>query len=223
MLVVSFEGCDNIGKSTIIDRLKHLYKNNYNVFTLSSSAPPKGIINTEKYQFKIFTQRSKMINAIFSINDNIKQDTIVLLDRFCYDEGVYGKLYRFASNKYVSKLCKKCYHFIKGGNLDIKVGVIRLVAGSDLILNNDDNNSFTSKISNIEERKKQIVLEQKLFNETLKNCIKNKSLDFYFTINVESTFGSKFRDINDIITDIIDKLSSVYYLSSENKNNNNNE
>lgn len=95
MTNIVIEGCDRVGKSTLIKEF--LMHGKYEV--RHCQAPPKGL--TQKQQ--IAHQRAEYLDGVYDLNG--RND--IIYDRFMLGECIYGPIYRDYYPKYMRRLEKK--------------------------------------------------------------------------------------------------------------------
>lgn len=167
---IIFDGMDNCGKGTQINKLKpYLY--NYPIHILHYTNFP-GINNKEdciKYSYNVFKQ------SISFLNTNNK--TNIIYDRSYLDEYIYGQLYR----KYTKEEAINQINVEKLLNIDNNLYLIILV-DSDInaLRKREDNKSQSKAEENLLKKEYQLFKEvydlsnikQKIFID-----IKNKSIE----------------------------------------------
>lgn len=185
-LFVIIEGCDNTGKSTLINNLK----NYYNKITLHnlhySNVKQDNISEVIKYNKKLYNEMFELMTF------ELKNDkTGLIFDRSHLGEIVYGNIYRGYSGDYVLDIEKKFNHI-----LDVfeNLFLITLVDEPENLISREDGLSFS-----VELDKKQRELE--LFDlahtsSTIKNKliinIKNKDAEAVFK-EVTEFIDSKYN------------------------------
>ena len=185
-LFVIIEGCDNTGKSTLINNLK----NYYNKITLHnlhySNVKQENISEVIKYNKKLYNEMFELMTFALK-NDK----TGLIFDRSHLGEIVYGNIYRGYSGDYVLDIEKKFNHI-----LDVfeNLFLITLVDEPENLISREDGLSFS-----VELDKKQRELE--LFDlahtsSTIKNKliinIKNKDAEVVFK-EVTEFIDSKYN------------------------------
>lgn len=200
MVVLTFEGPDNLGKSTIINKIVSNFKDTKDICMMHSTGPHT--INGEDpfiYQTNVFRERVLKMLVINSTELQCRNcpKNLIVMDRSWYGEYVYGQIYRNGNKKKIIEMINSYDNSL----LPIKNKcVINLTASPEFILSHDDGLSLTSTYET-SERIENIKREISLFNECFKN-IKNKNV---ITINVEGD-NNTYRNIDDIYNEIIEKL-----------------
>lgn len=200
MVTLHFEGADNIGKSTIINKLVNYFKDTKDITLMHCKGPrPSEGEDPFVYQSRSFKEKAMKINSILSVENafSTSEKNIVILDRSWYGEYVYGQIYRNANPERITEMIKRCEDILYCPNI-----VIYLKASSKFILNNDDNKSLSSTYDK-HERLSKIENELKLFSE----CFEKVSPANFLEINVEDDNGN-FRKIEDIFNEIIVYLTN---------------
>ena len=72
MVLIIFEGVDNLGKSTIISKLTEMYKADNDIMYMHFKNPPKGIENPLAYQELSFTQAMSKCSYISNTETMLK-------------------------------------------------------------------------------------------------------------------------------------------------------
>lgn len=179
--IIIIEGPDNCGKDTLISELKHYYKYTR---VLHAGIPTSDNLFDFYYDGLIHDT----LNGYYNSATNA-----VIHNRSIYGEYVYGPKYRHESREFVEKLI----HKLEVGQLKTFVlsrdlyFILLTSSSSDLLVNNDDGLSYSSKKSDIED-------ELQSFNDIFsKSLIENKK-------KVYVNDGDNFRDKSDIYKDVID-------------------
>lgn len=202
MVVMIFEGADNLGKSTIINKFISDYKDTRDITMIHSTGPhPEEGEDPFDYQTRAFKDKAIKVTTIGSLERTLNSTSknIVILDRAWHGEYVYGQIYRNGDPDKIIDMINKNDLIVS--NL-AKVVVIHLKASPEFILKHDDNKSITSTF----EKDKKILSikrEVELFDECFTR-VKVPVLD----INVEGE-NYNYRDINEIYKDINDGLRKI--------------
>lgn len=167
---IIFDGMDNCGKGTQIDKLKpYLYNNPLHILHYTNFPGIKNKNDCLNYSYKVFEQ------SISFLNTNTK--TNIIYDRSYLDEYIYGQLYR----NYTKDEAIKQISVEKLLNIDNNLYLIMLV---DTDINNlikrEDNKSQSGAKEELLKREYQLFKEvfnlsnikQKIFID-----IKNKSIN----------------------------------------------
>lgn len=101
MLTLIVEGCDRLGKSTLVDGLDKLLNANFDIAPgevrhVHSTYPPKGLTREEQiaYQKQSYDAEINLINTTNTIN---------IFDRFLLGEKIYGPKYRGYEPDYINQ------------------------------------------------------------------------------------------------------------------------
>ena len=146
MKLIIIEGCDNLGKSTLIANLVKYYSQNYNVLVKHSGKPTNRNMDPLDEQREYFineTNNLQMYKHTIEIAE--KKETLVIYDRFVQGEYVWGSIYRKYS---LDDIKHRCIEPVMK-NLTFNIGQSNIVsilldASSHFIYYNDDGNSFCS-------------------------------------------------------------------------------
>lgn len=183
--VIIIEGCDRTGKDTLIAQLHNHFNGSIELHA--------GIPNTTGSLFDFYY--NGLIHSTLDHYYNSEAEAIIH-NRSIYGEYVYGPKYRNESKDYVSDIISK----LESGQLntfipDDELYLILLTSsGSDLLVNNDDGLSYSSKKSDIED-------EIEAFNEVFNlSSIKNKK-----RILVNNVCS--FRNKDDIYNEVLNFIS----------------
>jgi len=201
MVLLVFEGVDNLGKSTIINKLAEKYKNDRDIVFMHATGPVcKDGEDPNLVQDQTFNQMYAKCNYISNLETIYPRTrkNIVFMDRSECGEYVYGQIYRqrnsddiILSNKY-----------LRINPAIIKV-IIHLEASPNFVVSHDDNKSFTSNYDS-EKRLNTVIKEIDLFNEYF---TKTKPTN-YIKINVEGT-ENNYRNIDELCDEILSKLKEI--------------
>lgn len=183
--VIIVEGIDNCGKDTLINKLK----NNFGKTKIIHAGIP-----TSKDLFKFYYD-----GLIHDTLDGYYDESLnaVIHNRSIYGEYVYGPKYRNESRDDIINLIHKLElgqlrTFIFSKDLYL---ILLTSSNSDLIVNNDDGLSLSSKKKDIED-------EIKAFNEVFDlSAIENKK-------KVYVNDNCKFRDPDNIYMDVLNFINS---------------
>lgn len=184
-LFIIVEGCDNTGKSTLINNLK----NYYNEITLHnlhySNVKQDNTAEVIKYNKKLYNEMFELMTLTLKNDKNG-----LIFDRSHLGELVYGRIYREYSGDYVLDIEKKFGHI-----LDVfeNLFLITLVDEPENLISREDGLSFS-----IELDKKQRELE--LFDLAHNSStIKNKLI-----INI------KDKDAEAVFKEVTEFIDSKY-------------
>lgn len=183
--VIIIEGVDNCGKDTLIRKLHEYFNGSVELHA--------GIPDTDISLFDFYYN-----GLIHSTLDHYYHTDVeaIIHNRSMYGEYVYGPKYRNESKEKVADIIKK----LEAGQLrtfilESELYFILLTSSdSDLIANNDDGLSFSSKKTDIDD-------EIAAFNEAFDlSAIKNKKKVFVNN-------GNRFRDKEDIYKDVLNFIN----------------
>ena len=202
MVTLIFEGADNLGKSTIINKLADKYKNIADIFLMHATGP-----KCEEGEDPNEVQRETFKQAVVKCSTMAMQEyvlkrcnkTIAFMDRSHIGEYVYGQIYRNGDPDKIFEMIRD----IHNKNLYFTPVVIHLDASPEFVISHDDDKSFTSKYDP-EKRLKTVTREVKLFNEIMDRLHPR----YYMKINVETVDGN-YRNIDDICNEILSKLKEM--------------
>lgn len=203
MVTLIFEGPDNLGKSTIINKIVSNFKDTRDICMMHSTGPRN--LNGEDpftHQSNVFREKVMKLLMLNSTELQLKTcpSNIVILDRAWYGEYVYGQIYRNADPTELLNMINTCNLMLSS----TKFVVIQLTASPEFVVSHDDGLSFTSDMEKT-ERLEKVSREIELFNE----CFENMTGSHYkMTINVE---GEKlnYRNIDEIYSEIMNKLNNM--------------
>ena len=200
MVLIIFEGVDNLGKSTIISKLTEMYKADNDIMYMHFKNPPKGTQNPLAYQELTFQEGlskcSYLSNAEHVLHNTNKN--IVFFDRSHFGEYVYGPIYRNENPDDIIKTIKKVHNH----HAMFDVVVIHLEASPEFVVSHDDNKSFTSDYDE-DKRLETVKREIAAFEE----CFERTKPANYIKINVEGQ-NNNYRNIDDIIEEIVSKIKT---------------
>lgn len=202
MVILTFEGPDNLGKSTIINKIISNFKDTKDICMMHSTGPhTENAEDPFVYQANVFKELSLKMLVINSSEAQLPHihDNLLIMDRSWYGEYVYGQIYRKGKKSDILKMIKTNDKSIS----KIKNCVINLTASAEFIISHDDNKSFTSNMEK-DERYYTVKRELDLFEECFKKLPKLNVI----TINVEGK-NNNYRNIDDIYAEIISKLKTL--------------
>lgn len=220
--IIIIEGCDNLGKSTLIANLTKYYNQKYNVIIKHSGKPPKSD-DPLKTQYNYFINEvDNLIKYKNCIETFETKETLVIYDRFVQGEYVWGSLYRNYSlddikNKCVEPVISKLINNIGNDNI---ISIL-LDADDYFIYYNDDGLSFSSH-ANMDDAIELIKRQRKIFNETMTDVIKYSAFNNNIIYNVQNTdslysYGDFiFRPENIILKSITDKINEKIGINNDN-------
>lgn len=202
MVVLIFEGVDNLGKTTIINRLTDTYKNAVDVLLIHATAPKcKEGEDPNKIQKVTFKQNVVKCSTL-AMQEHVLtycNKNLVFMDRSHIGEYVYGQIYRNGNPDEIMDMIKEVHN----SNLYFTPVVIHLVASPEFVVSHDDNKSFTSGYEP-EKRLQTVKREIELFEEAMTKL----NPQYYMKINVETVDGN-YRNIDNICDEIISKLKEM--------------
>lgn len=180
--ILIIEGCDRSGKDTLINELK----NDYGKVLVLHSGIPSNDDTKDLYSYYYDNLIYSTLDAYYNTDNDL-----VIHNRSMYGEYVYGTKYRSEDRESVLKAISNLEEgqlntFIKKDQLYF---VLLSSTDSSVLANNDDGNSYSSKVSDIQD-------ELNLFKEVFdRSKIKNKRI-------VYINDGSKFRSKRDIYNEV---------------------
>ena len=185
--IIIIEGPDNCGKDTLINRLKSDFNN---VKVLHAGVPDTSVSLYDFYS-------SDLIHQTIRYYYDHGLDALIH-NRSIYGEYVYGPKYRGESKEYVANMI----HDIEVGQIktyifDHDLCFILLTSdNAQLLANNDDGKSLSSKIDDIQD-------EINSFDDVFKlSIIKNKK-------RILVNNGSEFRDKDSIYNDVANFINNL--------------
>lgn len=186
--ILIIEGCDRSGKDTLINELK----NSYDKVLVLHSGIPSSDDTKDLYNYYYNNLIHSTLDAYYNTDNDL-----VIHNRSMYGEYVYGTKYRSEDKESVLKTISN----LEAGQLNtfIKKDQLYFVLLSStdpsVLANNDDGNSYSSKVNDIQD-------ELNLFKEVFdRSNIKNKRIIY---VNSGSNFKSK-RDIYNEVSSFINK------------------
>jgi thymidylate kinase len=187
MKVVIIDGLDNVGKTTVIDRLIHRFNNvHYIHFQKPTSSDTI---------YAAIEQRDSFLHNVYSIVDNLSNtDTqIVILDRSWLGEYVYGCKYRNNGEEYVINMIDDCYKVLLDNDIECYT-VILTVYNPEFCVKHEDGKSISSG-------KKEDIQDEIDRFESLYNIYKNNNMVNISKIVVNDRLD--FRPKDDIFNDVL--------------------
>ena len=203
MVTLIFEGPDNLGKSTIINKIVSNFKDTRDICMMHSRGPQN--LDGEDpfiHQTNVFRDKAAKLLMLSSSELNLKtcHKNIAILDRAWYGEYVYGQIYRNADPTRVLDMINTC-NLMLGATVFV---VIQLTASPEFIVSHDDGLSFTSDLQK-EDRLAKVAHEIELFDECFEKMQGGKHI---IKVNVEGD-NLNYRNIEDIYNEIISKLNKM--------------
>jgi len=180
--ILIIEGCDRSGKDTLINELK----NDYEKVLVLHSGIPSNNDTKDLYSYYYDNLIHNTLNAYYNTDNDL-----VIHNRSMYGEYVYGTKYRSEDKESVLKTisnleASQLNTFIRKDQLYF---VLLSSTDPSVLANNDDGNSYSSKVNDIQE-------ELNLFKEVFdRSKIKNKKI-------VYVNDGPNFRSKRDIYNDV---------------------
>lgn len=211
MVLIVFEGCDNLGKTTLVDSIVSDYRSQRDIVMIHSMGPGKNVQDPFEYQKEIFFVLASKIQMLSSFENSFVPKTgqnIVLLDRSWFGEYVYGQIYRNEPpeeiNRYVIDRC--CSMVSRKDN--VYPVVVHLDADTGFIMKMDDGYSFSSDMVR-SERLKHIDNERMLFDETFARIKENSASKFkYMKVKVDK--DGEFRPKDELLNEIYDTIENKF-------------
>ena len=135
-MVLFIEGCDNVGKSTQIAKIKKYVEEKYRIpvhlmhyTNFSKEISPNEIRNLSE----------KLYSQMFDIVNTHENECLIICDRSHIGEAVYSPIYRKYDGDYVFEIEKK---FMKA-NADFRGGRLLFIDNPKELINRDDGKSFS--------------------------------------------------------------------------------
>ena len=202
MVILIFEGADNLGKSTIISKLTDKFKNIVDVTLMHATGPKcKEGEDPSTMQRLVFSEMISKCGSI-EIQEHILQHinkNLVFMDRSHIGEYVYGQLYRNGNPDDILQMVKELHN----GRMYFNPVVVHLTASPEFVLSHDDSKSLSSK-EDTDKRYELVKKEVELFDEVMTKLNPAN----YIKINVEGLDGN-YRNIDDICNEILSKLKEM--------------
>ena len=202
MIVLIFEGADNLGKSTIISKLTDKYKGVLDITLMHATSPKcKDGEDPFEIQKRTFSQAVAKCSTL-AMQEHVLTYTnknLVFMDRSHIGEYVYGQIYRNGDPDKIMEMIKDVHN----KHLYFTSVVVHLEASPEFVIKHDDNNSFTSSYDS-EKRLNTVKREIDLFNE----CFEKLHPFNYMKINVEGE-DYNYRNIDDICEEILSKIKEM--------------
>lgn len=219
MKLIIIEGCDNLGKSTLIANLVKYYSQNYNVLVKHSGKPTNKNMDPLREQQEYFINETNNLHIYkHTIEAHEKKETIVIYDRFVQGEYVWGSIYRKYS---LDDIKHKCIEPVMK-NLTFNIGQSNIVsilldASSYFIYYNDDGYSFCSH-ENMDSAIKLINQQRDIFKNVMTDdeYIPFNNNIIYDVQNKSSiyTYGDfVFKNESIICNDIINLINEKIHLN----------
>ncbi len=217
MKVIIIEGCDNLGKSTLIANLVKHYSQKYNVLVKHSGKPSNKDMDPLDEQRQYFineTNNLQIYKNTVEVGEHKK--TLVIYDRFVQGEYVWGSIYRKYS---LDDIKHKCVEPVMK-NLTFNIGQSNIVsilldAPEYFIYYNDDGKSLCSE-NNKDEQIELIKRQRGIFKDVMthsnyycfnNNIIYNVHNDSNIHVYGDFIFKNENKIANDIIKLINEKIN----------------
>lgn len=203
MVTLIFEGPDNTGKSTIINKFISNFKTTRDICLMHSTGPHD--LNGEdpfEFQTKSFREKAMKLLMINSTEHQLPTSpkNIVIMDRSWYGEYVYGQIYRNADPAKLINMIDDCNIMIS----NTKYVIIQLVASPEFIISHDDGLSFSSNLDK-DERYNKVCRELTLFDKCF-DVMHVRAHALHLKVNVEGD-NLQFRNADIIYNEIFDNLT----------------
>lgn len=218
MKLIIIEGCDNLGKSTLIANLVKHYSQKYNILIKHSGKPSNKDMDPLDEQRQYFineTNNLQMYKHTVEIAE--KKETLVIYDRFVQGEYVWGSIYRKYS---LDDIKHRCIEPVMK-NLTFNIGQSNIVsilldASSHFIYYNDDGYSLCSH-ENMDNAINLINKQRELFKNVMTDAeyIPFNNNIIYDVQNTSSiyTYGDFiFKNESIICNDIINLINEKIHL-----------
>lgn len=218
MKLIIIEGCDNLGKSTLIANLVKHYSQKYNILIKHSGKPSNKDMDPLDEQRQYFineTNNLQMYKHTVEIAE--KKETLVIYDRFVQGEYVWGSIYRKYS---LDDIKHRCIEPVMK-NLTFNIGQSNIVsilldASSHFIYYNDDGYSLCSH-ENMDNAINLINKQRELFKNVMTDAeyVPFNNNIIYDVQNTSSiyTYGDFiFKNESIICNDIINLINEKIHL-----------
>ena len=220
MKVLLLEGLDNVGKSTVAEKLMTKYKNKYNIMFMHSRSPEKQEnVDPLTYQQIEFYMKadSAAYMAIYEEEKNASlpanqqhplSETLCIFDRSWLDEYIYGQIYRNEPMWEILLMITNCFEALMQPGVileKMQVAAVFFDASPEFSILKDDGKSFTSDINEYNVKLEQVKEEKRLFQEVFRYCQDNNLCET-ISVNVQAD-AYTYRTTNDIVNDIEVELS----------------
>ena len=138
MKVVIIEGPDNVGKTTLLNRLSKVY----NIYYIHCTGP-----KSTDYTSQTIEQWQQYINVLKDIHGISKLKNadrmVVILDRSWVGEYVYGCKYRNANDETVCQMIDTCYTMLNDMDNVVNTTILLTVDNPEFCVRNDDGLSLS--------------------------------------------------------------------------------
>lgn len=211
MKVIVIEGCDNLGKTTLIANLVKHYSTKYNILIKHSGKPETSdnILSAQRHSF--IEESNNLYRMANTVELFDKKEMLVIYDRFVQGEYVWGHLYR---NFSIEDIKYKCVKPVMD-NIIFDLGEqnimsILLDAPTEFIYNNDDGKSFCSDKDKDEmlymiQRQRDLFYLSIMKHEFL--CFPNRAVYDVYDKNTNN-----FKNEQTITNDIVNLLNKHLHL-----------
>lgn len=198
--LIIFEGMDNTGKSTIINRLCNiLEQQDYRVTVIHMNKPPENIKTNEDRNTFQHEEYLRLLDKLLSIKTNYDY---IILDRSWISEYVYAPIYRYRNvdeivkdNIYIESKLITAYKFDN-------INIVYLYANSlKFLMNNEDNKSLAYIMSDGSNYKINSYMKQE--QDRFDDAIQNITLLNYLPVVIDNN-NDNFR--TGILTDIVKNI-----------------
>lgn len=211
MVLIVFEGCDNLGKTTLIDSIVSDYRSQRDIVMIHSMGPGKNVQDPFEYQKEIFFVLASKIQMLSSFENSFVPKTsqnIVLLDRSWFGEYVYGQIYRNEPSEEINRyVIDRCCSMVSRKD-NVYPVVVHLDADTEFIMKMDDGYSFSSDMVR-SERLKHIDNERILFDEAFARIKENSGSKFkYMKVKVDK--DGEFRLKDELLNEIYDTIENKF-------------
>ena len=201
MTLVIFEGADNLGKTSIINKLTDKFKNERDILYIHFKTPPTDVKNSLDWQEHSFMQGVAKCSYMLNIENVLTytNKNIVFFDRSYFGEYVYGQIYRNEDPKKIIKMIEKVHK----NHGTFNVVIVHLTASKEFVISHDDKKSFTSDFeysSKLEHVSKELAMFEECFD-----IIKPIN---YMKINVEGE-NNNYRNIDEIVDEILKGIDEM--------------
>lgn len=198
MITLIFEGADNLGKSTIINKIVNSFKDKKDITLMHCTGPhPAEGEDPFTYQERTFKEKVIKLNTLLGTETALETSSknIAILDRSWYGEYVYGQIYRNGDPERIIEMINLCNMMMYSPCI-----VIYLTASPEFILEHDDKISL---YSNTDDKIDTILEELGMFKE----CFEKVNCENFIEVSVEGE-NMQYRNIDDIYKEIYNKIQN---------------
>jgi thymidylate kinase len=147
-MILIIEGLDRCGKSTLVGNLRKCYFTNSKLIVHHSSAPPKGVADSNLWEVEHYSDLSKTFHDL-----SAKEGYDIICDRFHLGAMVYGMRYRGLNPHTIFKVDRDTIS--KG--LEDKIVLILLTDYAEEVFKRDDGCSIEAAVEEFEHSRKEFI------------------------------------------------------------------